>query len=259
MHTIFFKTFNNLVYFSLNLHSFAKLLVCWNCGSTDHFVSHGFIKKGKGDVEITGKRLLCDIRHKGGCGATTRLVVADKLPRFHYGATFVVAFFKALAEGLAIAKAYQDITGACTPRNAWRWARKARNQMSVWRTRLSLAGMGPHPKADESTSKPVASPFVNPLDSNSIIPELAPNPTIPATTASIPLQFPRPSAKPLCSILGISQNQAIVTEPLRDLLQKPTIPTATASLRETLTDLFKLTAPALLCFWLQCELQQALI
>ena len=259
MHTIFFKTLDNLEYFSLNLYSFAKLLVCWNCGATDFFVSHGFTRKGKGEVEITGKRLLCDIRHKGGCGATTRLVIADQLPRFHYGAVCVVAFFKALAEGLVIAKAYQDTTGACTPRNAWRWARKARNQMSVWRTRLSLVGLGPHPRADESASRPVASPFVNPLDSNAIIPDLAPRPTIPTTTASIPLQFPMPSAKPLYSKPEISQNQAKVTEPLRVILQKPTIPTATASLRETLTDLFKLTAPALLCFWLQYELQQALM
>jgi hypothetical protein len=217
MAAIFFESLDKVQWASQNLKLFNSQWACRHCGACDCFVSHGFTYKVDADNQkiTTGKRIICDARHKGGCGATTRLIVANELPRFNYGAVCVVAFLKALAEGLNIAKAYQTVTGACTSRNAWRWIRKARNQMSAWRTKLSLVGLGPQPCAEADTLPPAPS---NPLECSD-------------------------------SKATLQKHDQKLTSPSKK----------TAALRETLTDLFKLTPPKELCAGLQFELQQALL
>ena len=123
-----------------------ELEQCRHCQQTHQLVSHGFIRKkhSGGEPLAVGKRVFCSNRyHHTGCGRTMQLCLDSAVRWLHYAGSFVVAFVLALMSGTSIDLAYTQSTGACSPRHAYRWLQRLRDQTSTYRSCLHLPLLTP--------------------------------------------------------------------------------------------------------------------
>jgi hypothetical protein len=115
-----------------------ELEPCKHCQQTHQLVSHGFIRKkrsGGGDPQAVGKRVFCSNRHqRTGCGRTMQLYLDGTLRYVHHAGSAVVAFVLALLTGVSIGLAYMQVTGAHSPRHAYRWLHRLDRQISTYRS-----------------------------------------------------------------------------------------------------------------------------
>ena len=165
--TPFFSSLDDLQSLTLNLQAHPDRFVCHNCQRSEHFVSHGFsyVKARAAQRVTVGKRLFCADRFgRGGCGATLRLYLFDRVPRLHANATALQAFLAYLDQGMAVESAYAQsrlqpqarivpravpqlekttppLLPHRSPRNAWRWLKKLDRNLP--RFRALLAGPAP--------------------------------------------------------------------------------------------------------------------
>ena len=159
--TLFFSSFDDLQSRTLNLQAHPDRFVCHKCKHSEYFVSHGFsYAKARAAQRVTvGKRLFCADRFgRGGCGATLRLYLFDRLPRLHVGAPAMQAFLTHLDAGMAVESAYAQSRPAArivpcaapqlektmptllphrSPRNAWRWLKKLDRNLPRFRALLT--------------------------------------------------------------------------------------------------------------------------
>lgn len=112
---------------------------CRRCQRSDQFVSHGFVyRKQRGGVRcVVGKRVFCANRcGRRGCGATLRLWLSDGVPRLHVAARVLQGFVLALLAGSGVASAYLQATAALSSRQGWRWVKRLRDGLVLWRSHL---------------------------------------------------------------------------------------------------------------------------
>lgn len=145
---LFFDCLDSLHRLTLNLAAYPDRFSCRRCEQAAHLVSHGFVYKKQigGAPAPVGKRLLCANRHgRRGCGATLRLYLTERVPRLHYSALALQAFFVALLAGVVVTTAYAGATGTQSPRHAWRWLGKL--HAGLGRLRTLLPGPDAHDAA----------------------------------------------------------------------------------------------------------------
>lgn len=110
---------------------------CPYCKRTHQLVSHGFIRKKKNcaEPEAVGKRVFCSNRyHHKGCGRTIQLYLDATVRYLHHASSTLVAFMLSLIAGMSIQAAYcTHVTGARTPRQAYRWLNRLDAQLSAYR------------------------------------------------------------------------------------------------------------------------------
>lgn len=89
-----------------------------------------------GTFEISGKRIICCNRYgKSGCGHTRQLYLQNIIPNRQYTLTVVIAFIKALLDGVHIEEAYIQSTGKIKDaRQAWRWIKDFFKHLPQWRS-----------------------------------------------------------------------------------------------------------------------------
>ena len=113
-------------------------VLCLHCGKVGQLVSHGFIyrKQAVATAPIAvGKRILCARRYqRTGCGRTVQLMLATMLRYLHVVGSVMVTFMSLLAQGMSIAKAYQQSAGTLDSRHAYRWLTKLFARLSHYRT-----------------------------------------------------------------------------------------------------------------------------
>lgn len=111
---------------------------CIYCGQSAQLVSHGFIYKKQAIATMpkpVGKRVLCSRRFgHTGCGRTVQLYLDSMVRHLHCGGCTVVAFVLSLMQGLSIALAYRQVSGAGDARHAYRWLNKLFAQLSTYRS-----------------------------------------------------------------------------------------------------------------------------
>ena len=159
--TAFFTSLDELQAVTLNLQAYPNRFACHNCQRSEHFVSHGFsyAKAHAAKRATVGKRLFCANRFgRGGCGATLRLYLFERLPRLQVGAPAMQAFLTHLDQGMAVESAYAQsrpeaqIVPCAAPqlektmppllphrssRNAWRWLKKLDRNLPRFRALLA--------------------------------------------------------------------------------------------------------------------------
>lgn len=148
----FFESIDTLHQFSLNLNYHKEKLHCHTCAKSDQFVSHGFLykKQSQGKRIETGKRIICSRRYgRSGCGATTRLTVANHIPSLHYTALQIYHFLIALMANASIQVSYQHATGQSETRNAYRWLNKIEGKLIEYRSVL------------KTRTEPIEAAFIN--------------------------------------------------------------------------------------------------
>jgi hypothetical protein len=67
------------------------------------------------------------------------LYLADVIPRRQYRLSVVIAFIKALLDGVLVEPAYLDATGSTAKeaRHGWRWIKDFFKPLAEWRTLIS--------------------------------------------------------------------------------------------------------------------------
>lgn len=132
-------------------------VLCLHCGKAGQLVSHGFVYKKQAvatEPMAIGKRVLCAQRHqRSGCGRTVQLMLATMLRYLHVIGSVVVTFMSHLAQGLSIARAYEQSTGTLDSRHAYRWIAKLFSCLSHYRSAVPLSQhFRDLPAADRLTS-----------------------------------------------------------------------------------------------------------
>lgn len=139
MARVYFDHLDAVVRFARCLDVQRHRLRCPNCQRSEALVLHDYLYRQVSSQrrEIVAKRLFCSPRNgRGGCGATLRLQVADRVARLRYGAAALTAFVLALIAGLRIHAAYAQATGAGQSRNAYRWLRRLHLRLAHFRSFL---------------------------------------------------------------------------------------------------------------------------
>ena len=129
----FFPTLDCIAQFIASANATIRL-VCPHCGSSQHWISHGFLRKQLSSTTTWtyGKRLLCSNRRgHAGCGRTQALRLSEALPRRHTNATALGTFLHALTLGVPVPQAYQSVQTRVQPRQGWRWQQTLKARQ-VW-------------------------------------------------------------------------------------------------------------------------------
>jgi len=118
-------------------------VACRHCGKREQLVSHGFIYKKQAVASnpvSVGKRVLCSQRFgRTGCGRTVQLYLASVVRYLHAAGPALANFIGHLLAGLAIAKAYQQATGATESRQSYRWFNRMFLRLSDYRSQSHRA------------------------------------------------------------------------------------------------------------------------
>lgn len=132
----FYPDIESLDAFTLSLAGLGEKIQCNHCQQYGQMVSHGFIYHQHASAEKVpvGKRLFCSNRHgRSGCGRTHQLYVAHRFPYLRYGAAQLLIFLTSLLIGSHLEDAYEAATGQVEPRNAWRWLKRLKLNLTDFR------------------------------------------------------------------------------------------------------------------------------
>jgi hypothetical protein len=132
----FYPDIESLDAFTLSLAGLGEKIQCNHCQQYGQMVSHGFIyhQHASAGTEPIGKRVFCSNRHgRSGCGRTQQLYLAHRFPYLRYGTAQLLIFLASLLMRRTLEDAYQDATGQAEPRNAWRWLKRLRLNLTDFR------------------------------------------------------------------------------------------------------------------------------
>ncbi len=123
---------------------------CPACQNANLLVLHSWVYKQTSSQQrqIVGKRLWCSPRYqRGGCGASHRLYLQERVPGLHYLAAHLTIFVAAFIATGSVPKAYRQATGSSEPRNAYRWLARMRRQQGNYRTQLGKPAAACRPQS----------------------------------------------------------------------------------------------------------------
>jgi hypothetical protein len=132
----FYPDIESLDAFTRSLAGLGEKIQCNHCLQYGQMVSHGFIYNQHASAEKApvGKRVFCSNRYgRSGCGRTHQLYLAHRFPYLRYGAAQLLIFLTSLLMGRHLEDAYEAATGQVEPRNAWRWLKRLRLNLTDFR------------------------------------------------------------------------------------------------------------------------------
>jgi hypothetical protein len=132
----FYPDIESLDAFTLSLDGLGETIRCAHCHRCNQMVSHGFIyrRRPSAEKQPVGKRVFCSNRYgRSGCGRTHQLYLAHRFPYLRYGAAQLLIFLTSLLIGRHLEDAYEAATGQVEPRNAWRWLKRLRLNLTDFR------------------------------------------------------------------------------------------------------------------------------